>query len=1238
MLRKNCHTFGYAIALLAPLLASELRAAEPQRVDFNQDVRPILSETCFRCHGPDSAAREAELRLDHADDAFADRGDYFAIVPGKPQQSEAYRRLVSDDETERMPPPDSHLKLTAQQIEIIRRWIEQGANYEKHWSFIPPKRPELPPVNQQYWPRNGIDHFILAKLEQRGLKPTARANKETLIRRLSFDLTGLPPTPEEIDAFLADESDSAYEKVVDRLLASPAYGERMALQWLDGARYADTNGYQNDAERYMWRWRDWVIAAFNANMPFDQFTTEQLAGDLLPDATLDQKIATGFNRNHTTSDEGGIIPEEYRVDYVANRVETMSTVWLGLTVNCARCHSHKYDPITQREYYQLFSFFNNIPEKGKDGDKGNSVPFIKAPTPQQAAKLKWLDAELEKANLQVDRLVQQTDSARAEWELAVSAKWDQALAAQTETKTQEPIAHFPFDAVSGNDKLQRIVPAHVTPGLLLTGETPLNLGDVADFDTADRFSISFWVRPSSTGHGAVISRGDEKRGYEISLNENRSVEVRLLHDGEENSVYVYARGDLPAEQWTHVVVTYDGSGKAAGLQVYKNGHAAQMRVRKDTLNGGIASSAPLSLGAGKADGPRFRGLVDDLRIFEKTIDPQAVGELCAARGARWQSLEVVSAASDGKATFTQQDDGSLVVSGSNPPRDDYTVTLTTEQSNIAALRLEALADPSLPKSGPGRRADGLFYLSEVEAEAISAVDSTKRRQITFTAAYTNGQRNGFEEAKLIDGVVDGNNAWSADRQATTPNTAILVAAEPFGYPGGTVLKVRLRHRSDFPSGTLGRFRVSINSDSTVVPRLPEQVAVDLAATAEQRSDAAKQRLAHHYIRTHLKAGLQQIDRLQQLNQQQSELKAAVPTTMVMQEMPEPRKAFLLVRGQYNQHGEEVQPGVPAALTTFPEDAPANRLGLARWLTSADHPLTARVTMNRYWKMYFGTGLVKTDEDFGAQGEWPLHVDLLDWLATEFVRSGWDVKAMQKFIVMSAAYQQDSRVSPELLKRDPQNRLLGRGPRFRLSAEMIRDNALTASGLLVRTIGGPSVKPYQPPGLWKEVSSGVVKANLFEQDHGEKLYRRSLYTFWKRAAPPPAMQTFDAPTREYCVTNRSRTNTPLQALVLMNDVTYIEAARVLAQRIMQECPADAGERLTRAFRLVLGRTPTWQEHVVLLKTLKSRLAYYRTNSEAAAQLLSVGEAPREENLDTAELAAWANVCSMILCLDEAITKG
>jgi mono/diheme cytochrome c family protein len=773
-------------------------------ISFDRQIRPILAENCFACHGPDAKQRKAKLRLDLKEAALGSG----VIVPGKSGESELYSRVSSDDAQQRMPPKKTGKRLTAAQIALLRQWIDQGAPWTKHWAFERPQRPPVPAMQNKAWARNAIDHFIGARLDREGLTPPPEADRVTLIRRVTLDLTGLPPTPREVDTFLADTRAGAYERLVDRLLDSPRFGERMALDWLDAARFADTHGYHIDSGRDMTPWRDWVIAAFNHNLPFDQFTVEQLAGDLLPNATLEQRIASGFNRNHMINFEGGAIPEEYHTAYIVDRVNTTATVWLGLTLGCCQCHDHKFDPFTQKDFYRLYAYFNNVPENGLDGSKGNATPFIKVPTDEQNQQLAALSRQI------------------------------------TEVK------------------------------------------------------------------------------------------------------------------------------KKIGQQVLAVGTAPS-----------------------------------------------------AARA-------------------------------------------------VAALNLRQLAD-----------------------------------------------------------------------------------------------------------------------------------------------------------------------RLSALHKTYTDLERRLPSTMVMQEMSKPRDTFMLVRGQYDKHGEKVTPGVPERLP--PAGAPANRLGLARWLVDPAHPLTARVTVNRYWQMYFGTGLVKTAEDFGSQGEWPSHPELLDWLATEFIRTGWNVKQMQRLIVTSATYRQSSVVRSDVAARDPENRLLARAPRLRLPAELIRDQALAVSGLLNGEIGGKSVFPYQPPGLWEELMSREDGANwtaqTYVQSHGKDLYRRSVYTFWKRTSPPPSLATFDAPDREVCTVRRARTNTPLQSLVLMNDPTYVEAARKLAERLIAGGKSP-DERIALAFRLVLGRRPKDAEREVLRKLYAEQLEAYRKKREPAGSLLAVGESPHAQTVDPVELAAWTVVANTILNLDETVTRG
>jgi hypothetical protein len=1005
-----------------------------QAVEFNRDIRPILSDRCFACHGPDAPAKNIQRRLDSEAGMLASIGGRQAVVPGQPDKSELIRRVTSENRALRMPPLHSGLGLTGREISLFRQWVEQGAKWQKHWAFVTPTRPETPPVTNQAWPRNPIDSFVLARLEREGLKPSPEAAKTTLIRRVTLDLTGLPPTIPEIDAFLSDTSPNAYEKLVDRLLASPRYAERLAIRWLDVARYADTNGYQTDAERSMWRWRDWVIDAFEKNKPFDQFTVEQIAGDLLPNSTLDQKIATGFNRNHRGNGEGGIIPEEYAVEYVADRIETLSAVWLGLTMGCARCHNHKYDPVSQKEYYQLFAYFNNIAERGRYFKFGNTPPVLPAPLPLQQEKLKELDEKIRAAASGFQALQPAYRKARNDWERSLTQPADWFV-------TRGLAAHFALEPESKTGLTY--APGRYGQGLRLDGKSFFDAGKPADFGFYDSFTLAAWINPSSPT-GAVVTRAkdqSEEAGLGIYL-QDRKVQVNLVLRWLDDCLRVETESPVELHQWTHVAATYDGSREAGGIHVYINGQPARLKVVVDELNQNFRVAEPWRIGAG--NGMRFEGLIDEVRIYKRALTASEAAMLALTR--RLDELAAM------------------------PP-----AARTAEQSE--KLRLAFLEDHAPPEI----------------------------RQ-----------------------------SWS---------------------------------------------------------------------------------------------------RLQELSDARRQYVGSFPTVMVMEEMTPPRDAFLLIRGAYDKPGEKVQRGVPAVFPPAPAGLPANRLGLARWMVDPANPLTARVTVNRFWQMYFGVGIVKTTEDFGAQGEWPSHLDLLDWLATEFIRTGWNVKAMQKTIVMSAAYRQSSRTPPALLERDPENRLLARGPRVRLPAEMVRDQALSISGLLVEKQGGPSVKPYQPEGLWRELTGGED----YKRDTGEKLYRRSLYTFWKRTAPPPMMMNFDSPSRETCVVRESRTNTPLQALNLMNDVTFLEAARKMAERMMREGGQSPDERIAYGFRLAMGRRPNPQEAAVLLDGFRYQLDYYRTAPAAAKKLLSQGESGRDETLDPSELAAYSTVASLILNLDETVTR-
>ncbi|MCA8988192.1 MAG: PSD1 domain-containing protein [Planctomycetaceae bacterium] len=997
-----------------------------EEIRFNRDILPILSNHCFQCHGPDAKTREAGLRLDVRDSALQEsESGSIAIVAGDPVASELMLRITSADPDVQMPPVDGPKKLTDKQIQLLTEWIRQGANYESHWAFVSPVRPEVPQVVDRSWVKNEIDEFVGKNIVEAGLKPAPEATKETLIRRVAFDLTGLPPTLEEIDAFLSDQTPQAYERVVDYYLSRPAYGEHMSRHWLDLARYADTNGYQYDTERQQWVWRDWVIDAYNRNLPFDEFTVQQLAGDLLPNATPQQRLATGFNRNHGITIEGGIIDEEYRTEYVMDRLVTTSAVWMGLTMGCARCHDHKYDPISQKEFYGLYAFFNQVPERGMNGFAPQEI----IPSPLVDASLKEFSRELEELKAELAQ--------------------------------------------------------------------PLDVEQLLDA----------WAK-----------------------------------------------------------------------------------------------------------------------------------ELASSGQTGWQILSPETMKSSGGSTLTKQEDNSILAGGENPQHDIYEITAFSGSQNMTAVRLEALTHPSLPAGGPGRHSNSNFVLSEFELTAVSVQNPTDPKVIKFARAEADYSQANYEVARTIDGTVANNNGWAVDGPTRKePATAMFVASEPFGFEGGTELRFRLRHEANFATHGIGRPRLSVTTDDSQqltlqgIPHGIRKIAGKEKSTRspEELETLTKYFLAHNQIRKPLE------DRVAVLEKQ---ISAAIPATMIMQDLPQPRETFVLNRGQYNEPTDRVEPGVPGVFPELTTNAPRNRLDFANWLTDPRHPLTARVAVNRYWQRLFGVGLVKTSEDFGVQGELPSHPELLDWLATEFVQSGWNIKHIQRLMVTSATYRQSSHVGQASFLQDPENRILARGPRMRLDGEEVRDAALAISGLLQQQLGGRSVYPYQPPGLWMELNNRPGYSKEYPQGKGEDLYRRSLYTFWKRTVPSPMLKTFDAPEREFCTVKRSRTNTPLQALLLLNGPQFVEAARHLAERMLKEGGSTTEEHIQYGFRLVTARSPSQAEVDILKEEFQSSLVRFERDTTSADAILKVGESPASNELNQNELAAMTGVARLLLNLNEAITKG
>ncbi len=1021
----------------APTIEEQLAALG--EIDYNFHVKPILSQNCYLCHGPDESSRKADLRLDLAEHAYAMRDSVSAITPGNAEGSLLIHRINTTDPEEIMPPPEAHKTLSDLEKAILEKWITSGAQFKKHWSFIPPERPSSPVIDDPEWANNEIDNFVRQKLQQNGLKPSNEADKRTLIRRLSFDLTGLPPTIEEIEAFLNDTSEDAYEKQVDRLLASKHFGERMAVHWMDLARYADTNGYSIDGGRHMWLWRDWVINAFNENLPYDDFVIEQLAGDLLPDPTEAQLIATGFNRNHMNTHEGGTIPEENLTNYVVDRVKTTSEVFLGLTMACAQCHDHKFDPISQRDYYQFFAYFNTVDELGLDGNSGvNSRPSIEAQT------MLVDETEIDRIKSALERLKQQQQA-----ETQAQLAWESS---QIELLSQR-----------GNDLAFTLLdPIKITTPN--TGKTGLVLEDKS----------------------LLIDSPGWLAAYNVSANITQ----------------------------TTTPIT--------GLRVVFEPH--------EVTKGNIGHSSRKDM------------------------------------------------------------EGSLVL------------------TNISISK------------------------GQIPSDQVDLYNLVPYQQVTASSSHPDfPTRDVFDERRI--------NGWAPANDKLKEPQHVTVTFETPILPGEAQFMTVMLNFGQGQNLIPGNFKIYTMAGVDDDSNLPANLEASLLTARAERTPAQQESIRDFYfMQAQETAGLRHD--INNLEERLSVLTEPHPT-MVMNVADDPRETFILNRGQYDQKLDKVTPNTLAILPPPEADAEANRLGLAQWLTRPDHPLTARVTVNRFWQMLFGQGIVDTAADFGAQGSLPSHPELLDWLAVEFTDNNWDVKALLKTMVMSATYRQSSATNDDILELDPDNQLLARGPRFRLQAEFIRDAALKTSDLLVDRIGGPSVKPYQPAGLWKEIShygSTPATAQVFVQDHGEKLYRRSLYTYWKRTLPPPSMLTFDAPNREVCTVTREVTNTPLQALVLLNDPQFVEASRSFASRIMNMDAASDDERLRTAFEIVLSRQPDRSELKILQNRLEDERTYFDAHPNEATAFVTVGESTPDPTLPTTQLAAWTTVANMLFNLSETITRS
>jgi hypothetical protein len=1038
-------------------------AADEGKVDFQRQIRPILSDACFQCHGPDAKARMAGLRLDLREAAFQSRTSGVLIAPGDSNNSLIYQRITDEDASRRMPPKYSHKELLSDQIDLIRRWIDEGASWEEHWAFTPLERPQQPSLQRKEWVRNPIDDFVLSRLEAEGLQPAPEADRRTLARRVSLDITGLPPSPDQVEAFLSDDSEDAYDTLVDRLMASPAYGEHRARYWLDVARYADTHGLHIDNYREIWPYRDWVIDAFNRNLPFDQFTIEQIGGDLLPNPTEDQIIATGFHRCNITTNEGGVIADEVRAMYAKERVDTTGTVWLGLTVGCATCHDHKFDPISQRDFYSLAAFFRNTTQHPLDKNIFDTPPFVVVP--DRGDRERW--RELRDAVPAARRRTADNEAkATRDFE-----EWLRSASRQSiETDRFDESETLSFrSSRSPEMRIGRaVVSLELPPGASITTqeETPfLALAEKAFLEipgfkglSGDKpFTILSKIRLRGEQTNSVILSqfdSEEQQGWVWDQRGGQPQISLSVQDGRSIGIAGSGERKLKPDQWHHVAVTYDGLRQRAGFTMYLDGQilATQSIGRATrTLQGSIQSDTPLLVGTRDREGGRnagnFEGAIQDLRVFDRALAESEV-------------------------------------------------------------RLLAMWGPV------------------VSSEGKSAADLSKEEREALKLYYL------------------------------------------------------VRHHADF-----------------------REAAAELETLLKERRAILRRSAVTHV---------------------QEEKRDSDPM------------AHVLFRGMYDQPKDQVPPAIPAVLPPMPDSFPRNRLGLARWLVHDSNPLTARVTVNRFWQEVFGTGLVATAGDFGSQGEAPSHQELLDWLAVEFRDSGWDIKHLFRLMLRSATYRQSAVSTEAKLELDAGNRLLSRGPRFRLDGEVVRDYALAASGLLVSKIGGPSVKPYQPDGVWEAVAMDGSNTRFYKQDSGEKLYRRSLYTFWKRSAPPPTMTIFNAPSREECTVQRERTNTPLQALLTMNGPQFFEAARHLAQRAIHS-GSSLERRLNFLASHLLSRHLRAKEQEIVRRAYHDYSAFYQENPAQLGRALAVGDSEPDGSLPRVEFAALTMVANQLMNLDEVLNK-
>ncbi len=1130
-------------------------------VDYNREIRPILAKNCFSCHGQDETHRAKGLRLDRRDSALTELPDgAVAIVAGDPEASELIARVTEEDESLRMPQRKSGNRLSTAEIDLLKRWIAEGASYAEHWAFVPPADRPLPGVSDRSWPRNGLDFWILDRLDREGLKPSPEADREVLLRRVSLDLRGLPPTPGEMEAMAQDVAPDAYERAVDRFLADSSYGERWARIWLDLARYADSAGYGSDPLRpTIWRYRDWVIAAFNANLPYDQFTIEQIAGDLLPGATRPQRMATAFHRNTMTNTEGGTDDEEFRVAAVKDRVDTTGQVWMGVTFGCAKCHNHKYDPITQEEYYRLYAVFNQT----ADADRPDESPVIPAPTPALEERIRRIDDQLASRRKQLDT----TTPALA----AAQAKWEAALGTPPEWVVLEP--------ASARSEGAAVLETLPDGSLRASGANPNSdtYTVVARTSLAEIRAIRLEALPDPSLPGEGTGRGAAGRFVLSRFGAEVASDVE-----EKTPVGRFVRVELP--------------GKAkilslAEVEVYSEGANVALGGAAEQSSTDYAGAAARAID-GKTDG-RYS-------LASSTTHTRAEDNPW------WEVRLAEPAAIERISVWNRADKG--------------------VEDRLSKFRVQVLDDDRK-----------VVWQTEVAEppKPQRELSTAGPRTLAFARVRADFAQTGFDIAGTIDPKANAaKSGWGVSPRQKERHEAVFVLSQPLAVSSPARLTFRLEHRSKVPGANLGRFRLAVTSDPAAArwADVPPAVLAVLATPEAERTAEQRAELDRHYrsIAPELKPLRDEIAGLERS-------RPAIPNLPVMEELPADKRRVtrLMHKGNYLDPGPTVEPGVPAAFHPLPEGAPRDRLGLARWLVDPKNPLTARVAVNRFWAQLFGVGLVETEEDFGTQGEPPSHPELLDWLAREYVRSGWDTKALLRLIVTSATYRQSSKVRPELQAKDPRNRLLARAPRYRLEAEMVRDQALALSGLLSHQVGGPSVYPPQPDGLWQAAFNGQ---RTWATSMGDDRYRRALYTFWRRTTPYPSMSTFDAPSRELCTVRRVRTNTPLQAFVTLNDPVYVEAAQALARRIVREGGSSVEDRVRFALKLCLCRTPDAGQVEVLRALFAREYEHYRQDTEAARALATEPLGPLPPEMEAAELAAWTTVANVLLNLDGVLTKG